>query len=434
MPVKGGNVAANTNLAEQVRARRASLALVQEELAELSGTSVRFIRSLEQGKATVRLDKVQAVLEVLGLELTARLRVSAVSARRNPRSYLHELTSVREAHVFKGDRLAAVLRRLSGGVEFRYLPEYLTDEGPSVATTLPMSDEPTLTSAGADPPYFADRDFDQLSFGDLLDAAGVIDPVALAGVQDKMSTRVLSFPVQYAGHRYILKLDTTETPHIVANEDYFIRLAAGAHFPVVSASVVHDSTDRPGLLVQRFDRETSPEGGTVSLAVEDGAQVLGIYPADKYAVRAETVVGRLSGLCASRAVALRDLYRQLVFAWLTGNGDVHAKNLSILKSEGEWRVSPAYDLPSTLPYRDTTMALSMLDRRSGFSRRKLLEFGAAIGLPQKTASRVLDEVLIATEPVLDWPASSPYRPDICRDVLRSLRQRRQVVMASAGPA
>ncbi len=63
-------------LAEQVRARRASLALGQEELAELSGTSVRFIRSLEQGKATVRLDKVQAVLDVLGLELTLRLRAS----------------------------------------------------------------------------------------------------------------------------------------------------------------------------------------------------------------------------------------------------------------------------------------------------------------------------------------------------------------------
>ncbi|MFZ4486846.1 MAG: type II toxin-antitoxin system Y4mF family antitoxin [Candidatus Nanopelagicales bacterium] len=66
----------SANLAEQVRARRASLALGQEELAELSGTSVRFIRSLEQGKETVRLDKVRAVLDALGLELTARLRVS----------------------------------------------------------------------------------------------------------------------------------------------------------------------------------------------------------------------------------------------------------------------------------------------------------------------------------------------------------------------
>ena len=75
MPVEGGVMDSATSLAEQVRARRASLALVQEDLADLSGTSVRFIRSLEQGKATVRLDKVQAVLEVLGLELTARLRV-----------------------------------------------------------------------------------------------------------------------------------------------------------------------------------------------------------------------------------------------------------------------------------------------------------------------------------------------------------------------
>ncbi len=66
----------SASLAEQVRARRASLALGQEELAELSGTSVRFIRSLEQGKETVRLDKVRAVLDALGLELTARLRVS----------------------------------------------------------------------------------------------------------------------------------------------------------------------------------------------------------------------------------------------------------------------------------------------------------------------------------------------------------------------
>lgn len=62
------------DLAAQVRERRASLKLGQEDLADLSGTSVRFIRSLEQGKATVRLDKVMAVLEVLGLELTTRLR------------------------------------------------------------------------------------------------------------------------------------------------------------------------------------------------------------------------------------------------------------------------------------------------------------------------------------------------------------------------
>jgi HTH-type transcriptional regulator / antitoxin HipB len=63
-----------SDLAEVVRARRHDLGLGQQDLAELSGSSVRFIRSLEHGKATIRLDKLLAVLDVLGLELRTRLR------------------------------------------------------------------------------------------------------------------------------------------------------------------------------------------------------------------------------------------------------------------------------------------------------------------------------------------------------------------------
>ena len=63
-------------LAHQVRARRKSLGLTQDELAELAGASARFVRALEGGKATVRLDKLVAVLDTLGLELSARPRRS----------------------------------------------------------------------------------------------------------------------------------------------------------------------------------------------------------------------------------------------------------------------------------------------------------------------------------------------------------------------
>lgn len=58
-------------LADDVRARRRELGLRQRDLADLAGTSERFIRELEHGKASVRLDKVTAVLEALGLELRA---------------------------------------------------------------------------------------------------------------------------------------------------------------------------------------------------------------------------------------------------------------------------------------------------------------------------------------------------------------------------
>lgn len=65
-----------TSLAQQIRHRRKSLLLTQEDVAELSGCSTRFVRYLEAGKPTVRLDKLLAVLDTLGLELSARPRRS----------------------------------------------------------------------------------------------------------------------------------------------------------------------------------------------------------------------------------------------------------------------------------------------------------------------------------------------------------------------
>ncbi|ANE03796.1 transcriptional regulator [Corynebacterium crudilactis] len=49
---------------------RKELGLRQGELADLAGVSERFIRDVEKGKTTVRLDKVIDVLSILGLELS----------------------------------------------------------------------------------------------------------------------------------------------------------------------------------------------------------------------------------------------------------------------------------------------------------------------------------------------------------------------------
>ena len=59
-------------VAGNVRARRRALGLTQEQLADLAGTSARFVWSIEQGKASVRVDKLIDVLHVLGLELRAQ--------------------------------------------------------------------------------------------------------------------------------------------------------------------------------------------------------------------------------------------------------------------------------------------------------------------------------------------------------------------------
>lgn len=56
-------------VAQFVRERRKKLKLTQTDLAEKAGLGLRFVRELEQGKQTLRLDKVNQLLALFGHEL-----------------------------------------------------------------------------------------------------------------------------------------------------------------------------------------------------------------------------------------------------------------------------------------------------------------------------------------------------------------------------
>lgn len=56
-------------ISEFVKLKRNNAKLTQPELAEKAGVGLRFIRELEQGKPTLRLDKVNQVLQLFGHEL-----------------------------------------------------------------------------------------------------------------------------------------------------------------------------------------------------------------------------------------------------------------------------------------------------------------------------------------------------------------------------
>ena len=52
-----------------IKTHRKNLKLTQAELAERTGVGLRFIRELENGKKTLRLDKVNQVLALFGHQL-----------------------------------------------------------------------------------------------------------------------------------------------------------------------------------------------------------------------------------------------------------------------------------------------------------------------------------------------------------------------------
>ncbi len=58
-----------TTLSKYVKAMRKQYNLTQVELSEKSGVGLRLVRELEQGKQTLRLDKVNQILNLFGSEV-----------------------------------------------------------------------------------------------------------------------------------------------------------------------------------------------------------------------------------------------------------------------------------------------------------------------------------------------------------------------------
>jgi len=394
-----------------------------------------------------------------------------------------ELRFVESADVYKGSQRAATLSRTSGGVEFRYLADWVSSGGPAVATSLPVSADPLLTPGGALPSYFAGllpegrrlgvlrrevktsaddelslllavgadaigdvqvvpagvrpedvppriatKDFATISFADLVAELGIhAQRSALPGVQDKTSAAMINLPVARSGERAILKLNPVDSfPHLVENEAFFLDAAAGSGLTVPKHELVTDHAGALGLLVHRFDRVTA-DGTVRALAVEDGCQAADHPPADKYLLDTGQVFAALAAICDAPTVAGRDLLRQLAFAYLTGNGDAHAKNFSVLQDlTGEWRVSPAYDLPSSQPYGDNTMAMPIGGRTdSGLGSDAFVALGEGLGVPARATRRMLDELTDRADRWLPDLDRLPFDQGRIRKLRRVIDHRRK---------
>lgn len=95
--------------------------------------------------------------------------------------------------------------------------------------------------------------------------------------------------------------------------------------------------------------------------------------------------------------------------------------------DGEWRLSPAFDLPSSLPYGDTTMATTLGGRRQELTRRIFRAFGASMGLPERSVDKAIDEQCAAVERWLPGLADLPFRDQVLNRWRRSIIYRRRLL-------
>ncbi len=221
---------------------------------------------------------------------------------------------------------------------------------------------------------------------------------SIAGVQEKISASMISFPVNVAKKyaKYILKLNPADKPNLVENEHYCMELARKCGIETAKTKLVKDKDSNYGLLVTRFDRTwNSKEEKFLMHHQEDACQFLNKYPAEKYRISINDIVKGIEKHVPAAKVAILKLLQLYAFSYLIGNGDLHAKNISLLiKSEGGLpELSPAYDLICTYIYGDHKMASKLDGRDDNLKRKNFIDFGLRFGIPEVACSKMLDKLL-----------------------------------------
>ena len=355
--------------------------------------------------------------------------------------------SVDLLEVFRSDEMVGTLTRLARGCEFRYEKEFLDSTQPPIALHLPKMEEPLVTQGILNlPTYFAGLLPEGVMFAaaqkligsaqdDLFavlaatgrDAVGDVDVrvpganvgessvlnlesaqevldvilnsrggrvdaiAAISGVQPKMS--IGGIVRVNRGTYYIAKFPPGEFPGLPENELACMNLARRCGLKVPKAKV-----ERGIYVVERFDRELVGRDQVRKVHVEDMLQVMDLFPNSKYGVDFVEICQAMERVGVSMAGILEAM-KLYAFSYLVGNGDLHAKNVSLVrKSDGQWVLSPFYDIVSTLPYQNIitgadTMALALADESFGrFELGEFIEFGKQFGIPEKATRKAVTSV------------------------------------------
>lgn len=184
-------------------------------------------------------------------------------------------------------------------------------------------------------------------------------------------------------NHYILKFDTSkrdELPITKVEMAYYL-MAKDAGINMMPSKLVEIEGTK-NFMTQRFDRQNGKKIHTQTLAAMSSF-------ADAY--EDLFVVGRKLNLSADEQ---SQQYRRMVFNVIAENVDDHTKNFSfIMLPNGEWHISPAYDIvfsadPDSHFYRNHE--LTILGKRKNITKQDLLLFAQRQDI--KNAASIIDEV------------------------------------------
>ncbi len=270
------------------------------------------------------------------------------------------------------DRIASILG-VSGGNDFAILERIGGDCAGAVS--LVPEDMPLPSSRAGNLRWLEEPDLasivERLPQQPLLAGESGLR-LSLAGAQTKLpvvlaeegatTNAQIALPLEGTPSTHILKPEPARFPGLVANEAWCLDLAreVGLRVAECHRRLIGKT---PCLIVKRYDRARTDDGGTQRLHQEDFCQALGFPASRKYQQEGGPSLKDCFNLIREWSslpvIDIRDFLDAVIFAALTGNADAHSKNFSFLYSGRERRLAPLYDQVCTLAWPELSKHLSM---------------------------------------------------------------------------
>ena len=221
----------------------------------------------------------------------------------------------------------------------------------------------------------------------------IVRSIAVTGVQPKLSLQLektrnetprLTLVGLYGD--YILKPPSEQYPCLPENEDLTMHLAEIAGIRTAAHSLIRLSSGELAYITRRFDRKNGQK-----IAVEDFCQLTETLTEHKYRGSVEKIGKLVRQFTTNKGYEQQRLFELVLFCYLTGNTDMHLKNYALIENPlGQYELSPAYDLLSTLLVLldEEESALTINGKKNRLKRTDFDNLAKSLQINEKTVTAI----------------------------------------------
>jgi serine/threonine-protein kinase HipA len=183
----------------------------------------------------------------------------------------------------------------------------------------------------------------------------------------------------------------------------------GMNVPEIALIRMPDNM-HPALIVERFDIRQSLDDKR-QIALEDFCSLLDLPAANKYDGTIEQAGRALRAISTEPNKDVLTLLNRVLFAWLIADGDMHLKNMAILKialpgknTFQSVRMSPLYDAVSTVVFpelKNDLLALKMNGKANRIKRKDFMILAATMGLKASDVDHLIDQTVATLRIAVD---------------------------------